>query len=395
MAISAPSTPSSSDPRQALLDAAIQALSRAAPSAVSGRELAGLAGVSYGQIHRLFGSKHDLLRAALAHLIDGFGADAFPEGAIVPTPGILSRHRPLVRALANVLIDGAPMQLRGVSLPAVGRYRYGMARLRPDLDQDHRDTIVALSLSLQLGIELHGPVLIAASGLGSDFAFRSSTVLLVEQLQAGLGPFGGPAPQRRKLVSHGPRHTGIKDDVGRDAVRQKLVRAACQMLEDRGPASISGRGLADRAGVNYGLVYQYFGSVNDVLTCAYDQVRRDFYEVERQGQSPPDFFSVGTHPGYVRAITNMFLDDGLVSASYFPVLQTLIARHERNHGAMPDRLRFIHAASVSTQLAWALMRPLLDDGLDQNVSDIEALAAGYLAKLLRSETRYAIRNKSK
>ena len=370
----------STDSRQALLDAAVVMLSRGAPSSVSGREVAAAAGVSYGQIHRLFGTKDDLMRAGLAELTERLMADAFPDGALVPTPGILSRHETFVRALSNVLVDGSAMRLSTDS-PVVRRYKRGLEILRPDLDVDHRDTIVGLSVSLQFGIELHGRALTVGSGLGPDFDFRSPAVLLVHQLQGGLGPFAGDLPRPRKIVSHGPRDPQVPQGEGREAVERRLVAAACRMLEDRGPTAISGRRLADRAGVNYGLIHHYFGSATDIFAKAYDQVRREFYEAESQGHSAPDFFAAMAHPGYVRAVTNIALDAGPVAGSFFSVVEALVEQHQRLHGMTPDRTKFMYAASVSSQLAWALMKSLLDAGLDRDVSELQPLAAGYLARL--------------
>ena len=50
--------------RQALLDAALRLLADRTPSEISGRDLAGEAGVNYGLVHYYFGSKDDVLRAA-------------------------------------------------------------------------------------------------------------------------------------------------------------------------------------------------------------------------------------------------------------------------------------------------------------------------------------------
>lgn len=382
MATVAPESVQGPDSRRALLDAAIEALSRGAPSSVSGREVAAAGGVSYGQVHRLFGTKDDLMRAALGELTDRLMIDAFPEGALVPTPGILARHQQFMRALANVLVDGSAMRLSTDS-PVVRRYRQGMSLMRPDLDDDHLDAIVGLSVSLQFGIELHGRALASGSGLAGDFDYRTPTVLIVEQLQAGLGPFAGHPPLPRRLVRHGPRDPQIIDGEGRQAVERRLVAAACQLLEDRGPTAISGRTLADRAGVNYGLIHHYFGSATEVFARAYDQVRREFYEAESRGHSAPDFFAVMAHPGYVRAVTNIALDDGPVAGSFFPVVAALVDQYEQLHGFAPDRTRALYAASVSAQLGWALMKSLLDAGLDRDVTELEPIAAGYLARLFK------------
>ena len=46
---------------------------------------------------------------------------------------------------------------------------------------------------------------------------------------------------------------------GECAVRTALLEAACDMLAEVGPKSLSVRRLAERAGVNHGQIHHYFG----------------------------------------------------------------------------------------------------------------------------------------
>ena len=52
---------------------------------------------------------------------------------------------------------------------------------------------------------------------------------------------------------------------GPEAVRRSLIEAAVQLMGMRSPRQISGRELAKRAGVNYGLIHHYFGSKDAVF----------------------------------------------------------------------------------------------------------------------------------
>ena len=59
--------------------------------------------------------------------------------------------------------------------------------------------------------------------------------------------------------------------VGRDAVRSALIRATTELILERG-VSVSVRDIAERAGVNHGLVHTYFGSKDALLTEAFGAV---------------------------------------------------------------------------------------------------------------------------
>jgi AcrR family transcriptional regulator len=65
-------------------------------------------------------------------------------------------------------------------------------------------------------------------------------------------------------------------------VRRALIAAAIDALREVGFAGASAREIAHRAGCSQGLVFYHFGSVNDLLLAALDQVsaqRMDAYRV--------------------------------------------------------------------------------------------------------------------
>ena len=52
---------------------------------------------------------------------------------------------------------------------------------------------------------------------------------------------------------------------GREGAIQALVHAARELFAERGPAAVSLRDIARRAGVNHGLIHHYIGSRDDLL----------------------------------------------------------------------------------------------------------------------------------
>jgi len=62
------------DARHALLSAAIELLAVHGPDGFSAREVAKAAGVNYGLIHYYFGNRTELLRQAIRHEVDSWGA---------------------------------------------------------------------------------------------------------------------------------------------------------------------------------------------------------------------------------------------------------------------------------------------------------------------------------
>lgn len=59
---------------------------------------------------------------------------------------------------------------------------------------------------------------------------------------------------------------------GREEVTEALLEAAQRLMAERGPANVPLRDIARAAGVNFGLIYRYLGTRDDVLRAVYDRV---------------------------------------------------------------------------------------------------------------------------
>ena len=373
-------------PATALVEAATELLSAEPPSAVSGRRIAEAAGVNYAQIHRHFGSKRELCRHVLDRLSNAFVADAFPPGALVPTAGTVMRHDTFVRVLTQIQLDQATLALRPEN-PIVHRYRDGLRMLRPELTADALDTSVVLSCAMQLGVSIHRTPLVRSAGLDdvTELVDRE-LVMMIERLHAGRGPFVGDEIPARPLQARGPRTPTRSRTSGRVQVESRLVAAAIELLASRTPASISGRQLASRAGVNYGLIHHYFGSAGEVLTQASRQMRDQFYAAESGADSMPDFFSMREYLGYVRALTHVALDAKLArEGDHFPVVGALLDRHRSRYGEPNPSQRCRYVLVAAAQLAWTLFEPLFATALRRDPRELEPRAATLLARMLNFE----------
>lgn len=75
------------------------------------------------------------------------------------------------------------------------------------------------------------------------------------------------------MAKAGPRASGATSRRAQSAeVRAALVEAAIEALRDSGFAGASAREIAARAGCSQALVFYHFGSVNDLLLAALDEV---------------------------------------------------------------------------------------------------------------------------
>ncbi|HQV58148.1 MAG TPA: helix-turn-helix domain-containing protein [Ilumatobacteraceae bacterium] len=59
---------------------------------------------------------------------------------------------------------------------------------------------------------------------------------------------------------------------GRDEVTDALLTAAQRLMAERGPSNVPLRDVAEAAGVNFGLIYRYLGTKEDLLRAVYQRV---------------------------------------------------------------------------------------------------------------------------
>lgn len=101
----------------ALIEATIELLGEASPADIPIKAIAARAGVNHGLVHHYFGSKEDLVRAAIrrgaARLYDGQPAD-LRTGY---TFRFLRQNPGLVRGLARIVLDGPGDLLEDLAPP--------------------------------------------------------------------------------------------------------------------------------------------------------------------------------------------------------------------------------------------------------------------------------------
>jgi AcrR family transcriptional regulator len=82
-----------------------------------------------------------------------------------------------------------------------------------------------------------------------------------------------PANRRRAAsTSKAKEQEPRRKPYGRDEVVQSIIDATLSLWTAKGPAELSMRSIAARAGVNYGLVHRHFGTKDAVIRAAMERV---------------------------------------------------------------------------------------------------------------------------
>ena len=157
-----------------LLAAAGDLLVEVGPHGATVREIARRAGVNHGLVHHYFGSKEQLLRAAMIVLLEEHRSyvKAATDGGPLPRPlGLLDQQRYL-RAIAHCVLDGE-MELaaleatEGVSVPrSVLEYLATVRReSRPSVESK---SVVAHAMAFEMGWVLLEPFIFRVLDVSDD-----------------------------------------------------------------------------------------------------------------------------------------------------------------------------------------------------------------------------------
>ncbi|MBL7496385.1 helix-turn-helix transcriptional regulator [Frankia sp. CNm7] len=178
---------------------------------------------------------------------------------------------------------------------------------------------------------------------------------------------------------------------GRQEVREALLEAAQRLIAEQGPANVRLREIADAAGVNFGLVYQYLGTREDLLHEVYQRVAvrsaTRFEHIEALADVVDIFLtiadgSIGRIMGWA-ALEGGYSVDGVFGHS--PAqdqVAGIISREARQHDhEVPDEEARVFAAFLQVvALGWRLFRPigLATAGVDPAAVDADALVTKWL-----------------
>lgn len=195
----------------ALIDATIALLAERGPASISVRDIAARGGVNHGLVHRHFGSKQALVRAALDRLATELFETA--GGARLDVPGLsalftaTARHESYWRALARTVLDGEPPREFQSRFPTI---RHVVETLRDMQQRGVLTTAIEAPMltaglgALVLGWLVFEPFLLAATGLDARGRDDNRSLLFASFLII-LGRLGGDASAS---PTAGDTHTG-------------------------------------------------------------------------------------------------------------------------------------------------------------------------------------------
>ncbi|MDR7170359.1 AcrR family transcriptional regulator [Nocardia kruczakiae] len=182
------------------------------------------------------------------------------------------------------------------------------------------------------------------------------------------------------------RHDSGTGPVGRDAVVAAVTEAAADLFAERGPAATSIRDIADRAGVNHGLVFRHLGAKDKLVGAVLSYLGEQSGVLAAAGQL------TATDPRLRRHLTVLarcILDGYQVGElqEQFPVMAMLIENLRPQMDS--DRAAGLAVAHLAAfAMGWQLLEPFLRSAAGlRELTDAELRASieAQAARILRPD----------
>jgi len=142
---------------------------------------------------------------------------------------------------------------------------------------------------------------------------------------------------------------------GRDEVMAALVRAAGDLLSERGPSAVSVRDIAGAAGVNQALVFRHFGDKAGLVRAVLDELGGAMRDDPAAASLEADAIAglVQRHRRYLDVLTRVILDPESTEVDFpYPVMRQLVA-----DASLDDVAAGRIVDAVAAVLGWVVFQP--------------------------------------
>jgi TetR/AcrR family transcriptional regulator, repressor for neighboring sulfatase len=167
-----------------------------------------------------------------------------------------------------------------------------------------------------------------------------------------------------KSAAKGRRVIPFAQPRGREQVRAALIRSASELFAERGPVGVSVRDVAAHAGVNHGLVHQYFGSKQALLGEVLEFLAGDISQRTEEIVDVGGLLDATAANPFWRVLARTILDgeDLAKLQKSFPTVGRIVDFFTtfQAHGRLDDfDPKILSAMVVALGLGWLLFEPFV------------------------------------
>ena len=184
-----------------------------------------------------------------------------------------------------------------------------------------------------------------------------------------------------------PQKTKRRSPITRAEGEQRLIDAAIHLVREKPFSEVGVRDIAQVADVNHGFVHTWFGSKNDLLVAATQQLVEE--GASRVAEAAPGQLAIDPSDPDIQLAVRLaiWLDlEGTNSRNLLkemPIITALTKRYIDIEGISPEIARTAAAQAVAIGLGVVVFAPLIDLDSPEDVKDVFTLwrhNLGLLAK---------------
>lgn len=175
---------------------------------------------------------------------------------------------------------------------------------------------------------------------------------------------------------------------------ERLIIAAGELISEVGPRALSVRGVAERAGVNHGLVHHYFGGKDGLLQAAMTRLVEEhavFAREQSHGHPMPAPLALRNDQKYLRAVVRSVLDDELELAQTELTAGVSVPRTALEHAVSRKKLekadietKALFSIGMAMEMGWAALEPFIFASMDVVGDEDQEAVRTYVRDFQRS-----------
>lgn len=157
---------------------------------------------------------------------------------------------------------------------------------------------------------------------------------------------------------------------------QRILDAACELMTTKSASQITGRELAKKASVNYGLVHHYFGGKNNAFREAFRQLASRYVQDAQSGQEHDWILNMGRLPQYsdlwkVLAHSAMDQPSLEILGWDYPLMRARLQDRAASEGNSLGEAKTSMSEAFCLALGWTAFRPFIEEALALTEDDIK------------------------
>lgn len=167
---------------------------------------------------------------------------------------------------------------------------------------------------------------------------------------------------------------------------QRIIDAACELMTIKSPSQITGRELAKKASVNYGLIHHYFGGKNNAFREAFQQLAGQYVQDARSGGEHDWILNMGRLPqdsALWKVLAHAAMDRpslGILGWDY-PLIRARLHDRATSDGTTVAAAKTSMAEAFCLALGWTAFQPFIQEALGLEESEIEKVGESIVSRI--------------